>query len=301
VYHEWFSHRSDGPLSGHTEFMQLSAPSLRGMNPAGAAVKALEHRGVQRAATVGALLLLCWALAQGTWKLWQPAPPAVDRWASAGTAVDLKTLLSARPFGSVLLPTVSDDTRVARSNLNISLTGVAARKIGGCALLVVQGQPESAYCTGEEISPGVRLESVQADRIVVLRNGVRESVLMKDAEGTPGAVAAIQTPMVQSLGADRQVVDRRQLQRQIGRPEFLSQALIVPNPGGGFLVREIQSGSLYEKLGLKPGDVIRTVNGQALTSMDDVMRLYQQFGTAERVTVDVQRQGRSETLYYDMR
>jgi type II secretory pathway component PulC len=47
--------------------------------------------------------------------------------------------------------------------------------------------------------------------------------------------------------------------------------------------------------------VIRNVNGQPLTSMDDVMRLYQQFGTAQRVLVDVQRQGKNETLYYDMR
>jgi len=47
--------------------------------------------------------------------------------------------------------------------------------------------------------------------------------------------------------------------------------------------------------------VIRNVNGQALTSMEDVMRLYQQFGSAQRVLVEVQRQGRNETLYYDMR
>jgi len=280
--------------------MQANTLSLRGFDFAQAAGKALGHRAAQTIATVAALLLLCWALAQGTWKLWQPATPVLDRSAGAEPLVDLKALLSARPFGSAAAVPVNDDSRVARSNLNINLTGVAARRVGGCALLVVQGQPESAYCAGEEISPGVRLESVQADRIVILRNGVRESVLMKDAEGAPGTVVAVQ-PVVQSLGADRQVVDRRQLQRQIGRPEFLSQALIVPNPGGGFLVREIQSGSVYEKLGLQQGDVIRTVNGQPITNMDDVMRLYQQFGTAERVTVDVQRHGRAETLYYDMR
>ena len=151
------------------------------------------------------------------------------------------------------------------------------------------------------VSPGVRLVSVLADRIVILSNGVRQAVLMKGAEAVPGEVAALQ-PIVQSVGTDRQIVDRRQLQQQLGRPEFLSQALIVPNPGGaGFLVREVQSGSLYEKLGLRPGDVIRNVNGQPLSNMDEVMRMYQQFGTAERITVDVQRQGRSETLYYDMR
>ena len=168
---------------------------------------------------------------------------------------------------------------------------------------MVQGQPESAYCAGEELTPGVRLESVQADRIVILRNGVRESVAMKDVEGAPGAGTVPAVPAADRAArcATGRWSTGAQLQQQLGRPEFLSQALIVPSPGGGFLVREIQSGSLYEKLGLRPGDVIRNVNGQALTSMDEVMRMYQQFGTAERITVDVQRQGRSETLYYDMR
>ncbi len=257
----------------------------------------LAHRGTQLAATLAALLLVCWSLAQVTWKLWQPAAPALER-ASVEKAVDIRSLLSARPFGNAAAQPSNDAGNLARSNLNITVTGVASRKVGGCALVVVQGQPEAAYCAGEELTSGVRLESVQADRIVILRNGVREAVALKETEGTPGA--AVVQPIVRSL-PDRQVVDRRALQQQLGRPEFLSQALIVPSPGGGFLVREVQSGSLYEKLGLRPGDVIRNVNGQALSSMDEVMRMYQQFGTAERITVDVQRQGRSETLYYDMR
>jgi general secretion pathway protein C len=277
--------------------MQGTAISLKGFDIAHAAGAVLGHRATQFGTTLAALLLVCWGLAQGTWKLWHPEAPAVER-AGAETGVDVRSLLSARPFGNAAVQPVNDAGSLARSNLNITVTGVASRKVGGCALVVVQGQPEAAYCAGEELTPGVRLESVQADRIVILRNGVRESVTMKDAEGTPGA-AALQ-PIVRSL-PDRQVVDRRALQQQLGRPEFLSQALIVPSPGGGFLVREVQSGSLYEKLGLRPGDVIRSVNGQALSSMDEVMRMYQQFGTAERVTVDVQRQGRAETLYYDMR
>jgi general secretion pathway protein C len=153
----------------------------------------------------------------------------------------------------------------------------------------------------------VRLDSVQGDRIVIIRGGAREAVLMKDAAVAPGTGAAPVSavpmqPMVQpGSSADRQVVDRRALQQQLSRPEFLGQATIVPNAGGGFLVREMQPGSIYEKLGLRAGDVIRTVNGQSVSSMDDVMRLYQQFGSADRVQVEVQRGGRSESLYYDMR
>jgi len=280
--------------------MTVSSLSVaqRLVRSAGRIQAVLSHRAIPALATVAALLLLCWTLAQGTWRVLQPASPAVAR-AGSADLTDMRGLGSVQLFGRAAPRSRAAEASVAPSNLNMTLTGVAARATGGCALVIVQGQPEAAFCSGEEVSPGVRLDTVERDRIVIVRNGAREAVFMKDAEG--GAAAVPLPPIVQSVGTDRQIVDRRQLQQQIGRPEFLNQALIVPNPDGGFLVRQVQAGSLYEKLGLRPGDVIRNVNGQPLTNMDDVMRLYQQFGTAQRVLVDVQRQGKNETLYYDMR
>ena len=259
----------------------------------------LTHRAVPVAAAVAALLWLCWALAQGTWRILQPGSPIVTR--SSADAVDLGGLARSQLFGPVASARGADEASLAPTNLNITLTGVAVRTTGGCALVIVQGQPESAFCAGEELTPGVRLDAVERDRIVIVRNGAREAVPLKDSDKASLIAPILTSPIVQPGPSGGQLVDRRQLQQQLGRPEFLSQALIVPNPDGGFLVRQIQPGSLYEKLGLRPGDVIRNVNGQALTSMEDVMRLYQQFGSAQRVLVEVQRQGRNETLYYDMR
>jgi general secretion pathway protein C len=261
---------------------------------------ALTHPAVPAAAALAALLWLSWALAIGTWRILQPGPAAVAR--GGADAVDLDVLTRTQLFGPAApAKSAAAEASLAPTNLNITLTGVAVRPAGGCALVIVQGQPESAFCTGEELTPGVRLDAVERDRIVILRNGAREAVPFKDVDKTASLIVSPPPPIVQPGATGGQVVDRRQLQQQLGRPEFLSQALIVPNPDGGFLVRQIQPGSLYEKLGLRPGDVIRNVNGQALTSMDDVMRLYQQFGSAQRVLVEVQRQGRNETLYYDMR
>jgi len=266
---------------------------------AGTVQALLTHPAVPTAAAVAALLSLSWALAQGTWRIAQPGSPAVTR--EGAEPLDLSALTRVQLFGASGSPQA--ETSLAPTNLNLTLTGVVARPVGGCALVIVQGQPESAFCAGEELTPGVRLDKVERDRILIMRNGTLETVPLKDLDKQANLIAPPPPPMpiVQPSASGASVVDRRQLQQQMGKPEFLSQALIVPNPGGGFLVRQIQPGSLYEKLGLKPGDVIRNVNGQALTSMDDVMRLYQQFGSAQRVLVEVQRQGRNETLYYDMR
>ncbi len=266
---------------------------------AGQVQAALTHRAVPAAAAFAALLWLSWALAQGTWRIVQPSGPAVLR--GSAEEVDLGVLPRSQLFGAAASPETAES--LAPTNLNLTLTGVIARPVGGCALVIVQGQPESAFCAGEDLTPGVRLDTVERDRIVILRNGARETVPLKDLDKQANLIAPPPPPgpIVQPGSTGAAVVDRRQLQQQMGKPEFLSQALIVPNPEGGFLVRQIQPGSLYEKLGLRPGDVIKNVNGTALTSMEDVMRLYQQFGTAQRVLVEVQRQGRSETLYYDMR
>jgi general secretion pathway protein C len=81
-------------------------------------------------------------------------------------------------------------------------------------------------------------------------------------------------------------------------PDFLRQATMIPSKSGGFQVQQIQAGSLYEKLGLRAGDVIKVVNGQPVNSAEDAMRLYQQMSNIDAVQLEITRDGKSEHLYY---
>lgn len=153
-----------------------------------------------------------------------------------------------------------------------------------------------------------------ADRALIRRGGATESLMLKDTgPALPGGSVVLPpapsarggspgSPAVQRLGANTYSVNREQMNQQLQKPEFLSQALMVPNAGGGFLVREVQAGSLYEKLGLKVGDVIQSVNGQPVNTVEDVMKLYQQFSTggASQVSVDIRRAGKNESLQYNL-
>jgi general secretion pathway protein C len=73
---------------------------------------------------------------------------------------------------------------------------------------------------------------------------------------------------------------------------------MIPSKSGGFQVQQIQAGSLYEKLGLRAGDVIKVVNGQPVNSAEDAMRLYQQMSNIDAVQLEITRDGKSENLYY---
>lgn len=89
--------------------------------------------------------------------------------------------------------------------------------------------------------------------------------------------------------------------------EVLQQARMVPNivPGSGgkvdgFRFVAIQPGSIYEKLGFKPMDIIKRVNGEDVNSPTKAMELYQALKSESRLQLTVERNGREENFKYDI-
>jgi general secretion pathway protein C len=149
------------------------------------------------------------------------------------------------------------------------------------------------------------LQAVYPDRVVIRRNGALESLLLEGVDNSqPLAEAAMPQvgrtagEIVRETGANQYTVARDQLAAQMRTPEFLKQATLVPSSGGGFLVRQIQPGSLYEKLGVRAGDVIKSVNGQPINTAEDAIKLYQQMSSISSVQMEITRGGKNESLHY---
>jgi general secretion pathway protein C len=68
----------------------------------------------------------------------------------------------------------------------------------------------------------------------------------------------------------------------------------------GFRFVAIQPNSIYEKLGFKPMDVIKGVNGQPVNSPTQAMELYNALKSESRIELKVERNGRDETFKYDV-
>jgi S1-C subfamily serine protease len=62
------------------------------------------------------------------------------------------------------------------------------------------------------------------------------------------------------------------------------------------LVSEVQAGSVAEAAGIKAGDVITTVRGQAVTSSGDVVRELGEAGSGASVEIRVTRDHKEVTL-----
>ena len=283
-----------------------------------AAEQLIEQIGVSRWTPIGvnlaALLLLSYSLAQWSWRLMEPATaPGEQRPVAVDNGADLRQLTSANLFGQVDLATGQNNLSPATiplTSLNLVLTGVMMRGAGGFAIISVNGGEATSFSVGDEILAGATLHAVHPDRALLRRAGLLESMLLKDSIALPEG-SIVTSPQLRDSGSlagirgsgNNFTVERNTLTQQMQRPEFLTQALMVPNAGGGFLVREIQPGSIYEKLGVRTGDVIRSVNGQPINNMEEVMKLYQQLGGVNRVgsvAIEVMRGGRSESLQYNL-
>jgi hypothetical protein len=48
----------------------------------------------------------------------------------------------------------------------------------------------------------------------------------------------------------------------------------------------------------RPGEVVRSINGQSLNYADDIRRVYQQLGNAKQAKVELVRDGKMESLHY---
>ena len=264
---------------------------------------------------VVAMLLLTYSLAQWSWRLMEPAPVLTEQRPTvpiADAASELRQLLSANLFGQVDPATGQNlsPASIPLTSLNLVLTGVMVGGTNNFAFISINGANETAFGLGEEILAGATLHAVYPDRAVLRRGGALESLVLKDTLALPeGSVVTSpqhrkDAPLTGIRGSGTNfTVERSTLTQQMQKPEFLSQALMVPNAGGGFLVREIQPGSIYEKLGVRTGDVIRSVNGQPINNMDEVMKLYQQLGGIDKVgsvAIEVTRGGRTESLQYNL-
>jgi general secretion pathway protein C len=151
-------------------------------------------------------------------------------------------------------------------------------------------------------------------RRVYLRNGRRlEYVDLEAASALPSPPREKRTPPTDPLLADldrdvrcgggRCALARTLVTKLLGNTAILATSIhVMPlshnGRGAGFRVDAIRPGSLFARLQLQNGDTLKAVNGTELTTPDAALALYKNLMTASHVSLQVERNGRTQTLDY---
>lgn len=199
--------------------------------------------------------------------------------------------------------------------LELSGTIVAKEFDDSIAILKSGGKrDESAIIArvGAEVEDGTKLALVWRN-FVVLRtpSGVKcigEGVGEGKTQPPEQRVSMTGTPPsqnddgieVRKVGDNEYVIRRQDLQKVTGNLNSLArQARIVPSKkDNGFKVFSIRKDSLYSKIGIQNGDVIKSINGIELSSPDKALEAYSRLQSASKLSLDIVRRGKNETMEY---
>ncbi|MGZ3773439.1 MAG: hypothetical protein ACXVCY_17745 [Pseudobdellovibrionaceae bacterium] len=69
----------------------------------------------------------------------------------------------------------------------------------------------------------------------------------------------------------------------------------------GFKLMKIHHGGIYEKLGLKEGDVIKKINGETVTTPEIAKSLFSKIKDADKIEIVIFRNGKEEVLRYSIK
>ena len=98
-------------------------------------------------------------------------------------------------------------------------------------------------------------------------------------------------------------IDRGMLDEQLQDLSKLgSQARVVPNYRNGkyegFKLVGVRPGSLYRSIGVRSGDVIKSVNGKAIDSPNKALELFEQLKASSSIQLEIERRGQPKQLNY---
>jgi general secretion pathway protein C len=229
---------------------------------------------------------------------------AADR--SGAVAADAQAIAAAHLFGEAgaddapaVVPDVAEenleDTRL--SNLELKGTIASPEKTMSAAIISDGSNEEKVYLIGDPIASGAKLHAVYTDRVVLNENGrltnlrlpeeYRETASAPVRRATTRRAAAPQTESIQTVVS--QNVARL---ADVIRPT----PYFVNGQQQGYRVYPGRDRRQFAALGLRPGDLIKDIDGQALTDPTQAMEIFQSLGTASQVSVTVERNGQPEVI-----
>lgn len=266
------------------------------------------------------------------------AEPAGAARVSIDTAAAADFIVAAHLFGTAEAPRPVVQAAVLTSlNVKLKGVFAADGKEPAFAILNSDNQVDRHIKAGGEVKSGVVLAEIHPQHVVLNRDGTMELLELEGKAGgaplksnrlalpsrqtapkpaarvapeipsviAPGAPQAEGAPAdafnltVKPAGANQYSFSRNELNKALQDPKQLQNlGGVEVNPTGGVTISNVPDGSLTQKLGLQQGDVLNRINGQAVSSNNDLARLYQQFGQVSQITVEGTRNGKPINLSY---
>jgi general secretion pathway protein C len=207
-----------------------------------------------------------------------------------------------------------------RSSLHGALIGTAIAdpaRYSLCQITNPDLNETQVYAIGDKYQ-GARIYGIEKERVLLDNGGVNEYIdnsaapppnlgvtPMPVAGGAPQPQVSGGGEGVKQLSENQYVVARSEINNALTNlSDLATKARIVPSfkngVANGFKLFSIVPDSLYAKIGVQNGDVIRRINGYEMNSPDKALEIYQKLRDASRIEIEIERRGENLRKTYSI-
>ncbi len=214
-------------------------------------------------------------------------------------------------FGKANVSAMSKDEMqqpLQQTSLNLTLKGILADSGSDnrLALIAVGDNKEKVYRVEDQIE-AAEIIRIEARRVIIRRNGMTEALDLEvkrlsantTRTSTPDRISF--SNGIRMLGDNEWTMSRSTLKQQLNNlPALLQQATAVPyiedGEPAGFRIVDLQQGSVFQQLGIQQNDIIYSVNGAAIRTIEEALNAYRNLGSASAFKLGVVRDGKEINL-----
>jgi general secretion pathway protein C len=212
-----------------------------------------------------------------------------------------------------------------KSGLRVRLLGTLLSGLKDWSFASIQDvvtQKAQTYMVGMPLQ-GAEILEIERERVIILNNGRREFINNEAGSGEamatyvpppqPGRPVNESPPPGVGMGAGIRATDennyevpRAEIDRTLSNlNDVAMQARIVPafkdGVAQGFKLFSIRPDSIYTKIGIQNGDVIKRINGYDLNSPEKALEIYSKLKEASRIDIEIERNGSVLRKTYNVR
>ena len=155
---------------------------------------------------------------------------------------------------------------------------------------------------GQEID-GFKVEKIAPDFVILSKNGRKFQLKLFKNKKTQKTNSNRKGPIpLSSQYRQTYTVKRSEIINEISSGNFLKYINIVPinKPTAGLKVLYVNPRSFIYKLGIRPGDIITSINNIAIRTPEDSFSAFEQLKSSDSVTITVFRNRQKVTLHYEL-
>jgi general secretion pathway protein C len=204
-----------------------------------------------------------------------------------------------------------DDMEQTKLNLKLWGTVTGDEQQAYAVIEDTQKREQNLYRIGDSIQNAI-VKMIRRAKVVLQVDGRDEVLAMEEIKQGSSRGAARSRPTrptregSSNLRTQRVSMRRSMINDAINDvTKLMTQVKIQPHMENGqpdgLAISNIKPNSIFRRMGLRNGDILKKVEGQDIRTVDDALRLYDSMKNADSVSVEIQRRGSLRQIDYTIR